>query len=140
MAQAPRRTGRPVEYYHPGEMVIVAQLPAGQDAATGVHADVQRVLAEQLPAGTLHAQQRRSEPIIFTAPNRDQRLAFFFYTLADARYEAVKHAVSGVHDAFPRLNPLRDGGVHPVGAMPHWHFAALGGYIGGSPGTVPRPV
>jgi len=92
-------------------------------------------------AGCFTTFSSATSRIVFTAPNRP-RLAFLFFDLADRESAAgVKRVVTAAHaDDFDSGAALRQDGVRPVGAMPHWLALAQQNCMGGSPGSFPRPV
>lgn len=133
----------PPSWFHPGELVVVVELPADAQPQV-VHRQVREGLEKRLAGslgGVFHPVQGHGEPIVFAAPNRP-RLAFLFYDLMDRQSRAVvKQVVTATHaDDFASLDEVRRQGLNPVGAMPHWLALAQQGCIGGSPGSLPRPV
>jgi hypothetical protein len=127
MSTGPSSTG--VDWFHPGEMVIVARIP--NDAATE-----DRVNATA--ANMLRTDAASLRSFIFGAPGEDTSLVFLFHKRPDAADAAsVKNAVEAMHHQLPSM---RAAGVEVLGAMPHWHTRAHEMASGGSPGSFPVPV
>jgi hypothetical protein len=128
---------RRVQWYHPGEVVIVARVPRQRAADSGsLHAEVRGLLGEQ--ARGLIAGPETTRSFAFDAPGEDRSLAFLFHRLADADSpRAVKDAVETLHQ---QLGGAARGDVEVIAAMPHVHTRAHEDFSGASPGSLPRPV
>ncbi len=137
--QDPRQAARGrVQWYHPGEIVVVARVPRERAAAPPtMHAQMHAALRGHAP-GHLIDDHSLIRSFAFNAPSQPKSLVFFFHKLADrASPRAVKNAVEVVHR---QLDGLRADDVEVIGAMPNWHLRAHEGSVGGSPGSRPRPV
>src|SRR5205807_5865323 len=96
MAQARQR----VQWYHPGELVLVGYVPADPPPQAQLRADVLRVLSQRVDGVDTRVEATRS--FLFPAPGQPT-LGFFFVKLTDtASPRAVKDAVESVH---ARLGP-----------------------------------
>jgi len=137
--QDPRQEARRrVHWYHPGEVVVVASVPRDRAAVPlDVHAQLHSALRGQAP-GQFVDDAATIRSFVFNAPDQRNSLVFAFHKLVDQTSpRAVKNAVEVVHR---QLDSLRANDLDVIGAMPHWHLRAHEGYVGGSPGSRPRPV
>jgi Subtilase family len=139
-----RRTQQRTAWYRRGEFIVAAQVPRDQPLEV-TRAQVLRMLQQQMPAGVLETEAPVEDPVVFSAPGREQSLAFMFFTLADRRSRGlVRNAVETAHRSLARgsrgdsVGMLSASGIQAVGVMPHWNCAAC--YMGPSPGTFPRPI
>jgi Subtilase family len=139
-----RRTRQRTAWYRGGEFIVAAQVPRDQ-SLDETRAQVLRMLADQMPAGVLETDGPVEDPVVFSAPERDQSLAFMFFTLVDRRSRGlVRNAVDTAHRSLSAgsrgdsVRALSASGIQAVGVMPHWNCAAC--YMGPSPGTFPRPI
>jgi hypothetical protein len=123
------RTERRVEWWHPGEVVLVARVPRGTSKS-----DLEGALAQR--ARRVRPSGARS--YIFGAPDQTRSLAFVFAKLSSGT------TARDVRDAVEDLNNGRDSlntdDVEVLGVMPHWHVRAHELSSGGSPGSKPAPV
>jgi hypothetical protein len=138
MQDAGTEASRRVQWYHPGEIVIVARVPRDTAASerkmhTAMHTRLLRHASDHVPRGVSHMRS-----FVFDAPGQPNSLVFFFQKLTSSDSSvAVKAAVDTLHS---RLDGLGGQGVEVIGAMPHWHLRAHEEFSGGSPGSLPRPV
>jgi hypothetical protein len=126
-----------VEWFHPGEIVIVARAPRATLSDDTLHSGMHNLLGR-------HAREHvRSDPeslrsFVFDAPSEDRSLVFFIQKLAEADdARSVKSAVEALHG---QLGNLRGNDLEVIGAMPQWHLRAHEAFSGGSPGSLPAPV
>jgi hypothetical protein len=127
----------PVQWYHPGEIIIVARVRRGatngDTLRRGMHAALRRHQARHV-----RPEVETLRSFVFDAPDEPTSLVFYVQKLAqsdDAR--SVKDAIEDLHGG---LGNLRTADVEVIGAMPHWHMLAHEFCGGGSPGSLPAPV
>ncbi len=126
-----------VEWFHPGEIVIVARVPKGSLSDENLRAGM-RDLLDRHARDHVRRDAQSLRSFVFDAPTEDQSLVFFVQKLAqagDAR--SVKNAVEALHG---QLGNLRANNLEVIGAMPQWHLLAHEAFSGGSPGSRPAPV
>jgi hypothetical protein len=125
-----------VEWFHTGEIVVVARVARGTS---------EQQLRDTM-GGLLgrHAREHLSgdpgslRSFVFDAPGQARSLAFVFQKLAERdSVPAVKGAVETLHANVPNL---RTGALEVLGVMPHWHTRAHEMSSGASPGSRPAPV
>lgn len=122
-----------VDWYHPGEVVIVARVRRGQLDTERLHRQLREGLRDEVPAdpGTLRS-------FVFDAPDEPESLVFLVQTLTTTDAPVtVRNIVESVHG---RLGALGTDDIELVSAMPHWHLRAHEAGFGGSPGSDPVPV
>jgi hypothetical protein len=138
MHDATQDGGQRVQWYHPGEVVVVARVPrAAGIAPSTIQANVHNALRERA-RGHFVDDAGPTRSFVFDAPDEPNSLVFLFHKLADtASPRAVKDAVENVH---LELDALRTAEFEIVTAMPHWHLRAHEAHSGASPGSHPRPV
>jgi hypothetical protein len=126
-----------VDWFHPGEIVIIARVARDATGEDQLHASVSDLLGR-------HASQHiASGPdslrsFVFGAPREDTSLVFLFQKLASPdSIPDVKGAVEALHG---QVGALRTNQVEVLGVMPHWHTRAHEVSSGGSPGSLPAPV
>jgi hypothetical protein len=128
-----------LQWYHPGEIVVVARVPRGTVAAGpgDLYGRVHRTLRTQARA-FVGDDYTRTRSFVFDAPGESRSLVFSFFKIDD------DGSPTGVRDACAQLQDQLDaiGGpdVETIGVMPHWHTQAHEGYLGPSPASFPRPV
>jgi hypothetical protein len=125
-------------------MVVATELPADVATHAQAHGAVREAIEGHLAGrlgGVFANAQRRTEPIVFNAPNRPP-LGFLFYDLAESdSHDFVKRVVHHAHaDNLAALDRTRGTGLAPLGVMPHWLGSAQSNYSDGSPATLPRPA
>ncbi len=127
----------PVQWYHPGEIIIVAHVRRDatnrENLGRGMHAALRR----------RHARHVRPEPetlrsFAFDAPGEPTSLVFYVQKLT--RPENPRSVKDAIEDLHASLGDLRTADVDVIGAMPHWHMLAHEFCSGGSPGSLPAPV
>src|SRR5438094_451124 len=109
MQNARPEAGRAADWYHPGEIVIVARVPRGAAGATAeLNAEVHNALRGR--AGQhLVDDHRTTRSFIFDGPGAQKSLAFFFHRLANRDApRAVKDAVEALHSQLEALNGQND--------------------------------
>jgi hypothetical protein len=127
-----------VEWYHPGEVVLVTRVPREKatdeaQVSAQVHAAVHEYAKE-------HLEQDPStiRSFTFNAPDQPKSLVFSFHKLINSDSpRAVKDAVERLHQ---QLGSLQNADLEVVSAMPHVHLRAHEDSTGASPGSFPRPV
>jgi hypothetical protein len=126
-----------VDWFHPGEIVIIARVArdaAGQDQ---LHATVRDMLGR-------HARQHIASgagalrSFVFGAPGEATSLAFLFQRLVAA--DSIPDVKGVVETLQGQVSELRTNQVEVLAAMPHWHTRAHELSGGGSPGSLPAPV
>lgn len=129
---------RGVDWFHRGEVVVVARVPRERLEAVD---EMQRTVHASLRAvGGPHVREEPSSlrSFAFTAPGRRDALVFLFQKLAVSDSpSAVKATVEALHE---RLDAIGDAHIDAISAMPHWHTRAHEAYSGGSPDAVAKPV
>ena len=119
-------TNRPVEWYHPGEVVIVGRVRRGRLDAERVHASLRERLGDQVPTDPSSLRS-----FTFDAPRESMSLVFLVQKLANADTSlSVKHVVESLHG---QLGVLGSDDLEVLTATPHWHVKAQEGFFGGSP-------
>jgi hypothetical protein len=126
-----------VDWFHPGEVVIVARVARDATNEDQLHATVGELL------GRHASQQVASSPgslrsFVFSAPGEATSLAFLFQKLVAA--DSIPDVKSVVETLHGQVGTLRSNQVEVLGAMPHWHTRAHEITGGGSPGSLPAPV
>jgi Subtilase family len=129
--QASPANGR-VEWYHPGEVVIVARVRGQLDPAQ-VHRRLRDRSGDQIPADPASLRS-----FTFHAPHEPMSLVFFIQQLANT--EAVVNVKDIVDSLHGQLGALGSDDMEMLTAMPHCHVKAHEAAFGGSPGSVPVPV
>jgi hypothetical protein len=126
-----------VDWFHPGEVVIIARVARDASSQDQLHATVRDLLGR-------HASQHVApdpgslRSFVFSAPQEDSALAFLFQELVSAdSIPTVKGAVEALQG---QIGNLRTNQVDVLGVMPHWHTRAHEMSSGGSPGSLPAPV
>src|SRR5579864_7948197 len=119
-----------VEWFHPGEVVIVAHVRKGANALDHMPQALRRHIGDEV--------SREARVFSFEAPDEERSLVFLIHKLARSDSpRAVKDVVEALHG---RLADLGSAEIDVVSAMPHWHLRAHEGFSGGSPGSLPTPV
>ena len=125
--------GGRVEWYHPGEVVIVARVRRGELDQAQVHATLRERLGSEIPADPATLRT-----FTFNAPGEPLSLVFMVQKLAnDNSARSVKTAVDALHS---QLATIGTADVEVLAAMPHVHTKAHESYFGGSPGSDPVPL
>jgi hypothetical protein len=126
-----------VEWFHPGEVVIVARVPRGSLSDDDLRAGMRDLLGRHARAH-VRREPESLRSFVFDAPTEPQSLVFFVQQLSDvSNSRAVKTTVEALHG---QLNNLRINNLEVIGAMPQWHLKAHEAFSGGSPGSRPAPV
>jgi subtilisin family serine protease len=123
------QSGRRVEWWHPGEVVLVARVPSG---TTKDH------LRAAFPRGARGLDPTRLRSFIFGAPTERTSLAFMFAKLTSGT--TARDVRDTVEELNNNPNDLATGDLQVLGVMPHWHLKAHELSGGGSPGSQPAPV
>ncbi|MDQ6669273.1 MAG: S8/S53 family peptidase [Chloroflexota bacterium] len=127
-----------VEWYHPGEIVVVTRVSREQamdesQVSAHVHAAVQRHAQDYLdqdPAAT--------RSFTFHAPEQSKSLVFSIHKLLDGvSPRAVKDAVENLHQ---QMGSMQTADLEVISALPHVHLRAHEESSGASPSSFPRPV
>jgi hypothetical protein len=126
-----------LNWFHPGEVLIVARVASDAAAENHLHGAARNLLA---PAAGRHfaLQPESMRSFVFSAPRdvkEDRSVAFIFQKLASG--QSVKDAVEALHEQVPNLHTNE---LEVLGVMPHWHTRAHEGISGGSPGSLPAPI
>jgi subtilase family protein len=126
-----------VDWFHGGEIAIIARVARDGAGAARLHATLRDILTRSAPNHSVGGPESLRS-IVFDAPHEDRSLAFVFQKLdAAGDVRDVKNAVERLH---PRVGDMRSGDVEVLGIMPHWHMRAHEMASGGSPGSLPAPV
>jgi hypothetical protein len=135
---AGRRARSRVEWYHPGEIVLVTRVP--RERALDEKQVTAQVHAAACGYGSryLDADASTVRSFTFDAPGEAMSLVFSIHTLTDgASPRAVKDAVERLHQ---QLVGVADPDFEVISAMPHVHVRAHEDAVGATPGSYPRPV
>jgi subtilase family protein len=125
-------TNRAVEWYHPGEVVIVGHVRRGGLDPQRVHARLREQLGNQVPTDPSSLRS-----FTFDAPREPMSLVFLIQQLVNADTgRSVKQVVESLHG---RLGALGGDDLQVLTATPHWHVKAQEGFFGGSPASDPVP-
>jgi hypothetical protein len=132
------QAGSRVEWYHPGEIVLVTRVPRDRAAEQSqVAAQVHTAACEQAKEH-LEEDPSTTRSFTFDAPGQSKSLVFSFHKLTNTGSpRAVKDAVERLHQ---QMGSLQTAELEVISAMPHVHVRAHEGSSGASPGSFPRPV
>jgi hypothetical protein len=126
-----------VDWFHPGEVVIIARVARDATGEEQLHAAAANLLgrhaSEHVASGP---DSLRS--FVFGAPREDTALVFLFQKLVSA--DSVPRVKGAVEALQGQVGALRTNQVEVLGVMPHWHTRAHEVSSGGSPGSLPAPV
>src|SRR5262245_41884373 len=140
MQQTGQEARESVQWYHPGEVVVVARVPRETRRHQALYAPVHETLPGAV-RNELAGARAETRSFAFNAPGVPTTLLFLFFRLSDrSSVRAVRDVIDAVHSELDPVQGIRRGAIDVVGAMPHWHTRAHEAYGGGSPGSFPRPV